>query len=1030
MIDDIEITETNDEFIVKKGNKYNFTRTSNFYNEEIDNKAQTNSNLNNFNFDEKDEIDEYIKSLESHVNINHTNNTNTKMIIDDFTTNHRLDSVENITQSKLVKYRSIHINETFNSEENNLVLEEDEEEEKYYQEFLNKFNVNKNHTLEKENTNNTNTLNNFKFNELENKELDTFRMEKIEHEDQEDIIIEDLNKTSKVTNWEEIKNKHEKGKELQKINHEEIDYEILIKNIYREPVEIMKLSEEEIENYRKNNGDIHVRGKNPVRPIMNWYQSGIPIPILNFITEVKKFPTPFPIQCQAIPCLMSGRDVIGIAETGSGKTLAYLLPIIRHILIQRPLKPNEGPIALIIVPSRELAWQIYQEAKQYCKLVKLEVSCVFGGMAMEQQISGIKRGSHIVICTPGRMIEVLSLNNGKLINLKRTTFVVLDEADRMFDLGFEPQITKILSQIRPDRQIAMFSATFHQLVEQEARKMMGKNHVLEIIVGVKGKACGNVEQFIELIDDKMRFVRLIEILRLLNSDDNVYCRYKLSNYTKEESQKPLMLIDTEENRQLMEETNNFDILIGKKKAFGLKSIEKSSNSNFIGNYIKNKLENEMKNSIKLSIYNNNSTKDTISNFKEAKILIFVETVEEAKALFSQLLKNNFPVLVVHSAQDQEDRFSYIEDFKSGFKNILITTSLMARGLDVPDLEYVINFRCPNHFEDYVHRVGRTGRAGNKGVSITFISQEEEHLAEVLVKAFEVSRKVVPPEIRNMMNTYTVKVEKGEARKHKLRITDGRGYKHNAEENLEKEIEKNKMKKIYAIAMGNDLYNENNMESDFNIDSITSNQKDLELEKLQNLKKKVENSLMLKENEKENKIAKLLNNVRNPVIKQKFIEAGTEAAKNSLLKGENIELAHKKALEAIEKECLNYHPKIKSQKKHDEVNSILNKWENQDLMKKEIFSRELEVNHYPEYVRMKMTKKEFRDYVNSVTSCEVSTLGMYVRPKTKPLPGVRKLYLLIKGSSENEVTIAYNKIFKYLENMAMESISINTKRMKY
>ena len=167
--------------------------------------------------------------------------------------------------------------------------------------------------------------------------------------------------------------------------------------------------------------------------------------------EAKNFKEPFPIQCQAIPAAMCGRDLIGIAETGSGKTLSYLLPMIRHIRDQRPLKENEGMIALVMAPTRELVLQIYKETKNIVKACDIDVIAVYGGVSVAGQLSQLKRGAEIVVCTPGRMRDVLATSNGKITNLKRCSYVVLDEADRMLDMGFEPQIKVMLQNCRPDR---------------------------------------------------------------------------------------------------------------------------------------------------------------------------------------------------------------------------------------------------------------------------------------------------------------------------------------------------------------------------------------------------------------------------------------------------------------------------------------------------------------------------------------------------------------------------------------------------
>ena len=186
------------------------------------------------------------------------------------------------------------------------------------------------------------------------------------------------------------------------------------------------------------------------------------------ILEKNNLFAPFAIQKQALPAIMAGRDIIGVAKTGSGKTLAFLLPMFRHVLDQPPLQANDGPIGLIMAPARELALQIQQEAKRFSKAVGLKIVCLYGGSEIASQISDLKRGAHIIVCTPGRMIDVLHMHNGRLLNLKRVTMVILDEADRMFDMGFEPQINMILQTVRPDRQTVLFSATFPKQIEKLA----------------------------------------------------------------------------------------------------------------------------------------------------------------------------------------------------------------------------------------------------------------------------------------------------------------------------------------------------------------------------------------------------------------------------------------------------------------------------------------------------------------------------------------------------------------------------------
>jgi ATP-dependent RNA helicase DDX46/PRP5 len=242
----------------------------------------------------------------------------------------------------------------------------------------------------------------------------------------------------------------------------------------------------------------------------------------------------------------------------------------------------------------------------FCNVLGMNCVCVYGGSAVGGQLSELKRGAEIVVCTPGRMIDVLCMSNGKITNLRRVTYVVIDEADRMLDLGFEPQIARIMENIRPDRQAVMFSATFPRQIENIAKHIL--NLPLEIVVGKRGQANPNVKQYVEVIEESRKLYRLLEIL-------GVY-----------------------------------------------------------------------------------TTMDT-------GIIIFVDKQEEADELYKELYKLGYPSLMVHGGHDQEDRDFAIQDFKTRVRDILITTSVVSRGFDVPHVGLVINFKCPNHGADYVHRVG-------------------------------------------------------------------------------------------------------------------------------------------------------------------------------------------------------------------------------------------------------------------------------------------------------------------------------------
>lgn len=477
--------------------------------------------------------------------------------------------------------------------------------------------------------------------------------EVIEGIDEEDILAYTNKKLSRK-------------KDVANINHSTIHYPPFRKDFYVVPPELQDLKHEEVKKIRAELDGIKVVGKDCPKPIRKWTHCGLPLCCLDVIKK-QNFQTPTPIQCQAIPAIMSGRDVIGIAKTGSGKTLAFLLPMLRHIKDQEPLKPNDGPIALVMTPTRELALQIHKEARLYGKPLKITSACCYGGSPISEQIAELKRGAEIVVCTPGRMIDLLCANSGRVTNLFRVTYLVLDEADRMFDMGFEPQVMKVLGNVRPSRQTVLFSATFPRQMEALARKILRRP--LEITVGNKSVVTANVEQHVEIIDEQKKFLRLLEIL---------------------------------------------------------------------GKWFFKDLD--------------------------PRALIFVDKQDSADHLMNSLLKKGYLCNSLHGGKDQMDRDGTIVDFKSGVFPILIATSVAARGLDVKGLSLVVNFDCPNHKEDYVHRVGRTGRAGNKGTSFTFISQDQERYAPDIVDALKASKVEIPSDLATMAALYKVKVKAGQAQK--------------------------------------------------------------------------------------------------------------------------------------------------------------------------------------------------------------------------------------------------------------------------
>lgn len=460
-------------------------------------------------------------------------------------------------------------------------------------------------------------------------------------------------------------NKARKKKDIPTVDYSKLDLSSLRKNFWVEPSELSEMTDAELTDLRLELDGIKVSGKGVPKPVQKWSQCALSRRTLDIIDSLG-FDKPTPIQMQAFPAIMSGRDIIGIAKTGSGKTLAFLLPMFRHIKDQEPLRENDGPIGLIMTPTRELATQIHRDCKPFLKSMGLRAVCAYGGAPIKDHIAELKRGAEIVVCTPGRMIDLLAANQGRVTNLRRVTYVVLDEADRMFDMGFEPQVMKILNNMRPDRQNILFSATMPRIMDALAKKIL--KDPVEITVGGKSVVAPEITQIVEVREEDKKFIRLLELLGEL--------------YDKDE---------------------------------------------------------------------------------DARSLIFVERQEKADKLLKELLQKGYPCMSIHGGKDQVDRDSTISDFKAGVVPIMIATSVAARGLDVKQLKLVVNYDAPNHLEDYVHRAGRTGRAGNKGTAVTFVTSEQENSAYCIAKALEQSGQPIPESMITMQKAFQEKLKAGKAR---------------------------------------------------------------------------------------------------------------------------------------------------------------------------------------------------------------------------------------------------------------------------
>lgn len=307
-----------------------------------------------------------------------------------------------------------------------------------------------------------------------------------------------------------------KKKDIPTIDYSKLELNTIRKNFWVEPYELSQMTEAEVQELRLDLDGIKVSGKDVPKPVQKWSHCGLTQPLLN-VVEKLGYEKPTPIQMQALPVIMSGRDVIGVAKTGSGKTMAFLLPMFRHIKDQEPVR-DDGPIGLILTPTRELATQIYRDCKPFLSALNLRAVCAYGGPPIKDQIAQLKAGAEIVVATTGRFIDLLAANQGRVVSLKRTTYIVLDEADRMFDMGFEPQVMKIFANIRPDRQTVLFSATMPRIIDALVKKVL-KNPV-EITVGGKSVVAPEITQIVEVRDEKDKFLRLLELLGDLYVDDD------------------------------------------------------------------------------------------------------------------------------------------------------------------------------------------------------------------------------------------------------------------------------------------------------------------------------------------------------------------------------------------------------------------------------------------------------------------------------------------------------------------------------
>lgn len=365
---------------------------------------------------------------------------------------------------------------------------------------------------------------------------------------------------------------------------------------------------------------------------------GLNSSILKAISE-KGYTEPSPIQGKVIPEILKGKDVLASAQTGTGKTAGFTLPML-HLLAEQAPDRRRKIKALILTPTRELAAQIHENVKEYSRHLNIESTVIFGGVNQNSQVRRLREGIDILIATPGRLLDLKSQN---ALSLENIEFFVLDEADRMLDMGFIHDIKKVLKFIPRDRQTLLFSATFSKAIKSLANDFL--NNPIQVAVAAQNTAAETVTQIIHPV-----------------------------------------------NR-----TDKAKVII---------------------------------NLIKEGDWN--------------QVLVFTRTKHKANRIADKLKKSGISSAAIHGDKSQGSRTKALAGFKQGLVRVLVATDIAARGLDIPLLPHVVNFELPNIAEDYVHRIGRTGRAGASGEAISLVSHDEEEYIRDIEKllGFKLARKTL------------------------------------------------------------------------------------------------------------------------------------------------------------------------------------------------------------------------------------------------------------------------------------------------
>lgn len=360
---------------------------------------------------------------------------------------------------------------------------------------------------------------------------------------------------------------------------------------------------------------------------MSFESLGLSKALLKAIQE-KGYTTPSPIQEKAIPHILEGKDVLASAQTGTGKTAGFTLPILQFL--SETKHPKYRPLrALVLTPTRELAAQVYDNVREYSKYVNIKSAVVFGGVKPASQIATLKKGVDILVATPGRLLD---LHDRKAVSFKRIDVLILDEADRMLDMGFARDLNKLISFMPAKRQNLLFSATFSKEIKKLAEGIL--RNPVEVETAPKNSTAKKVSHQVYKIDKKRKTEFTIQLIK-----ENIW----------------------------------------------------------------------------------------------SQVLIFTRTKHGANRLTEKLVKSKISAAAIHGNKSQGARTKALKNFKENSIKVLVATDIAARGLDIPLLPHVINYELPNVPEDYVHRIGRTGRAGAEGEAISFVCREETEYQKEIEK---------------------------------------------------------------------------------------------------------------------------------------------------------------------------------------------------------------------------------------------------------------------------------------------------------